>query len=53
VCVKKIPAASKFLELKKLNERKFSFVIFVLSFENYGAKVIDIFECTKKRGKKS
>jgi hypothetical protein len=51
VCVKKIPATSKFLELKKLNELKFSFVIFILSFENYSAKVIDIFECAKKREK--
>jgi hypothetical protein len=48
VCIKKIPAASKFLELKKLNERKFSFVIFLLLLIFNGAKVMHIFDCTKK-----
>jgi hypothetical protein len=31
VCVKKIPAASKFLELKKLKEGKFFCAIFIIA----------------------
>jgi hypothetical protein len=47
VCVKKIPAASKFLELKKLKEEKFSCVIFMIAIDFNGANVMHIFDCAK------
>jgi NADH/NAD ratio-sensing transcriptional regulator Rex len=52
VCVKKIPAGSKFLELKKLNEEKISCVIIIIAIDFNGANIMHIFDCTKKRGEK-
>jgi hypothetical protein len=48
VCVKKIPAASKFWRLKKLKERKISCVIFMIAIDFNGANVMHIFDYAKE-----